>query len=89
MKKRILADILLACLLFWTPWYLTAVFAVIFMLLFENYLEGAVVAIFADAFYSLPEAKFFAGGFGLFTLSSLLILYLASFVKNKVKIALF
>lgn len=77
---------MLICLFFWTPLYLTAIFAVIFMLLFENYLEGAVVAIIADSFYSLPGAKFFAGGFGLFTLLSLLILYLSSFVKSKIKI---
>ena len=86
MKKRILADILFVCLFVFTPWQLTAIFAVIFMLLFENYWEGAVVAIIADSFYSLPEAKFFAGGFGFFTLSSLFILYVSSFVKNKIKI---
>lgn len=86
MKKRILADILLACLFFWAPWQLTAIFAIIFILFFENYLEGAFVAIIADSFYSLPEAKFFSGGFGFFTLSSLLVLYLFSFVKSKVKI---
>lgn len=80
---------MLAGLFFWAPWQLTAIFAIIFMLLFENYLEGVLIAIIADSFYSLPETKFFAGGFGLFTLSSLLILYTASFVKSKIKIASF
>ncbi|MEK7070085.1 MAG: hypothetical protein AAB822_02440 [Patescibacteria group bacterium] len=86
MKKRILADIFLFGLFFWMPWYVTATFAVIFMLFFENYWEGAIIAFIADAFYSLPGAKFFAGGFGFFTLSSLFVLYLSSFVKSKIKI---
>lgn len=79
-------DIVVCCLLFFTPWYFTAIFAIIFMLLFENYWEGAVVAVIADSFYSLPEAKFFSGGFGFFTLSSLLVLSISSFIKSKIKI---
>jgi len=86
MKKRILADVLILSLFFWSPWQLTAIFAIIFILLFENYWEGTIIALIADAFYSLPEAKFFAGGFGFFTLASLLVLQLASFVKSKIKI---
>ena len=57
-----------------------------FYVVFENYWEGAIIAFIADAFYSLPGAKFFAGGFGFFTLSSLFILYLSSFIKNKIRI---
>lgn len=86
MKKRIFADVLFFSLFFWAPWYLTAIFAIIFIILFENYWEGVTVALVADAFYSLPGAKFLSGGFGFFTLSSLFILYLSSFVKSKIKI---
>ena len=86
MKKRILADVFIVSLFFLAPWQLTAIFGIVFMLLFENYWEGIVIALVADAFYSLPESKFFSGGFGFFTLLSLLIFYLVSFVKSKIKI---
>ena len=86
MKKRILADVLILSLFFWSPWYFTAIMAIVFILLFENYWEGALLALIADSFYSLPEAKFFSGGFGFLTLSSLLVLQLASFVKSKIKV---
>jgi len=55
------------------------------MILFENYWEGAALALVADSFYSLPEISFWRG-FGFLTLSSLLILYVSSFAKSKIKI---
>ena len=85
MRERIIADVFVFCLFLWAPWQLTAAFAVIFMILFENYWEGAALALAADSFYSLPGSSWTAV-FGFFTLSSLLIIYAASFVKSKIKI---
>ena len=85
MRKRIIADVFVFCLFLWAPWQLTAAFAVIFMILFENYWEGAALALAADSFYSLP-GQAIAAGFGFFTLLSLFILYISSFIKNKIRI---
>lgn len=85
MRERIIADVFVFCLFLWAPWQLTAVFAIIFMLYFPNYWEGVALALVADSFYSLPGRSWTAG-FGFLTLSALLILYIASFVKSKVKI---
>jgi len=85
MRERIIADIFVFCLFFWAPWQITAVAVIVFIILFENYLEGTVAALIADSFYSLPEISFWRG-FGFFTLSSLLILYISSFAKSKIKI---
>lgn len=85
MRERIIADVFLACLLFWAPWQWTVIAALVFIFYFSNYWEGAAAALVADAFYSLP-GQMFTGGFGFFTLSSLLILYAVSFVKSKIKI---
>ena len=85
MRKRIIADVFIFCLFFWAPWWLTVAAVIIFMLLFENYWEGAALALVADSFYSLP-GHYFLRGFGFLTLSSLLILYVSSFVKSKIKI---
>lgn len=85
MRERIIADIFVFCLFLWAPWQLTAVFAIIFLIYFQNFWEGAALALAADSFYSLP-GQTFAGGFGFFTLSALLVLYIASFVKSKIKI---
>ena len=72
-------------LVFWAPWQLTAVAVIVFMILFENYWEGATLALVADSFYSLP-GQAIAAGFGFFTLLSLFILYISSFIKNKIRI---
>jgi len=85
MKKRILADMLLVCLFLFAPWYFTATAAIIFILLFENYWEGAALALIVDSFYSLPEISLWRG-FGFLTLSSLIILYVSSFAKRKIKV---
>ena len=85
MRERIIADILVFCLFFWAPWYFTAVAVIVFIILFKNYWEGAALALIADSFYSLPEISSWRG-FGFLTLSSLLILYVSSFAKSKIKI---
>ena len=85
MRKRIIADVFVFCLFLWAPWQLTAVFLIIFLMYFPNYWEGAALALVADSFYSLPGRSFMYG-FGFFTLSSLLILYVVSFIKSKIKI---
>ena len=85
MRERIIADVFVFCLFLWAPWQLTAAFAVIFMILFESYWEGAAFALAADSFYSLPGSSWTAG-FGFFTLLSLFILYTSSFIKNKIRI---
>ena len=85
MRERIIADIFIFCLFFLAPWYFTAAAVIVFMILFENYWEGAALALVADSFYSLPEISFWRG-FGFLTLSSLLILYVSSFAKSKIKI---
>ena len=69
----------------WAPWYLTAAFIVVFALLFEKYWEAVVAALVIDSFYSLP-GRAILPGFGLFTLSSLLILYVLSLIKNKIRL---
>ena len=40
MRERIIADVFVFACFLWAPWRLTAAFAVIFMILFENYWEG-------------------------------------------------
>ena len=85
MRERIIADVFVFCLFFWAPWYFTAAAVIVFMILFENYWEGAALALVADSFYSLPEISF-RRGFGFLTLSSLLILYVSSLAKSKIKI---
>ena len=85
MRARIIADIFVFCLFFWAPWWWTAAAVIVFMILFENYWEGAALALVADSFYSLPEISFWRG-FGFLTLSSLLILYVSSLAKSKIKI---
>ena len=59
-----------------------------FLIYFPNYWEGAALALVADSFYSLP-GRFWMSGFGFLTLSSLLIIYISSIIKNKIKITLF
>ena len=88
MRKRIIADVFVFCLFLWAPWQLTAAFVIIFLIYFPNYWEGAALALVADSFYSLP-GRFWMSGFGFLTLSSLLIIYISSIIKNKIKITLF
>jgi len=85
MRERIIADILVFCLFFWAPWWWMVAAVIVFIILFENYWEGAALALVADSFYSLPEIYFWRG-FGFLTLSSLIILYVSSFAKSKIKI---
>lgn len=85
MRERITADIFIFCLFLWAPWQWTAVAAVIFMIYFPNYWEGAALALAADSLYSLPEDSWTAG-FGFFTLSALFILYAVYLLKSKVKV---
>ena len=87
MRERIIADIFVLGLFFWAPWQWTAAAVIVFMILFENYWEGAAIALVADSFYSLP-GSYFTARFGFFTLSFLLILYASSFIKSKIKITL-
>ena len=85
MRERIIADIFIFCLFFWAPWWWMVAAVIVFIILFENYWEGAALAFVADSFYSLPEIYFWRG-FGFLTLSSLIILYVSSFAKSKIKI---
>lgn len=83
MTKRIIADTALFICVFWAPWYVTAGLSFIFIILFAEYWEAAAAGLIIDSLYSLPGQKITAG-FGVFSLSALLALYLSSLIKTKI-----
>ncbi len=84
MIKRVIADIVLFASLFFAPWYWTAILAVIFMILFRRYWEGALAAFFIDALYSVPDTKIY-GHFGVFTASALILFLIMENIKSKIR----
>ncbi len=84
MIKRVIADIALFASLFFNPWHWTAILAVMFMILFRRYWEGALAVFFLDALYSVPSAGIY-GRFGIFTASSLILLLIFEILKKKLR----
>jgi len=84
MIKRIFCDIILFASFFLAPWWGTAILAVIFMVLFRHYWEVIIAAIFIDALYSIPDAKFY-GRFGIFTATALILFFSLESFKRKIR----
>ncbi|PIT89091.1 MAG: hypothetical protein COU27_02135 [Candidatus Levybacteria bacterium CG10_big_fil_rev_8_21_14_0_10_36_7] len=85
MKKRFFCDLLLIVCFVFLPWYILAVLVVVFMFLFKKFWEGVVVALFIDALYSVPSMKFY-GRFWVFTLASVVLLFLIERFKKELRV---
>jgi hypothetical protein len=84
MTKRIIADIVLFLSLFLASWQWTAILAIIFIILFENFWEAALVGFIIDALYSVPSAGIHSR-FGFFTAITLAIILLSKIIKKKIR----
>jgi len=70
--------------LFFAPWYWTMILAVIFMILFRWFWEGALAAFFIDVLYSVPSVRIY-GHFGIFTASAIILLLIFEILKKKLR----
>ncbi|MBU3925695.1 hypothetical protein KJ763_00805 [Patescibacteria group bacterium] len=84
MIKRIIFDIVFLVALFAMPWWLTVIVGVLGLILFRNFWEIILAGLIIDSFYSIPGAQII-GRFGFFTISSLLLFIIFSFIKNKMR----
>jgi len=83
--KRIFCDVVLLALLFYCPWYLAAAAIFAFAVIFPGYWEGVVAALIIDSFYSVSSLSF-KGGFGMFTLPAMVLVYLSGIIRSKIRI---
>ncbi len=56
LKKRVICDVILFCLVFLLPWWVSLILGLIFALSFENYYELLFLGIFIDSLYTTPLA---------------------------------
>lgn len=85
MLKRIICDIILLAAVFLGPWWLVTTMGLLFIVLFKNYWEALVAAIFMDSLYYVPSGKIW-GNFGIFTLASLIIIIAIEKFKKQIRI---
>jgi len=57
-KKRILVDTLLLLSVFWFPWWVTCVFAVLATIVLEFFVESLIVGILLDTLYGISNTSF-------------------------------
>lgn len=85
MAKRIFADIILFLSLFFAPWYATAGLGAVFIILFPDFWEAVLAAIFLDAMYG-SETTGFYGKFGVFTLAALILILFIGRIKKQIRV---
>ena len=85
-KYYIHAIFLLAVSALFFPFWLTTLFAVIFVFLFENFYPAPIVFFIMDAIYSFENIKV-GLFFGSITIFSIIAFLLINFLKNKVIIS--
>jgi hypothetical protein len=85
MVKRIICDIAIFTAIFLGPWWLATAMGLLFTLLFKNYWELFIAGIFMDALYYIPSNKLW-GNFGVFVLSSLIIIMAVEKIKKQIRI---
>jgi len=84
MIKRVICDIVLFLSVFFLPWYLTAILAAIFIILFRYFWEGALAALFMDAIHSVPTNGVYAH-FGLFTVLAVILILIIEKVRTRLR----
>jgi len=82
--KRIIGDIILFLVIFFLPWWGTAILVFVFMILFKHFWEGVVAMLFIDSLYSLGTAKFY-GHFGIFTVSAIILFLIIENLKTRIR----
>lgn len=85
MYLRILAAIILAISMLWGPFWLTIILALIGILNFTFFFEAAGIMLLADFLYAVSEKRFSGIVFVTF-FTTLLIIFLAEFLKKKINL---
>ncbi|MBU4223637.1 hypothetical protein KJ934_00140 [Patescibacteria group bacterium] len=85
MAKRIICDIALLASVFLLNWYWTAILAVVFMILFRYFWEGAIAVFILDYIYSIPGSHL-CGRFGIITVFSIVLVLAIENLKSRIRI---
>lgn len=82
IRKRVLVSILLFLSLFFLPWWITSVFAIVFLMKFNDPYEVVAVGFFIDYLYRVFSGHFVLDH--LFLLVSAGMLLLSYFLKEHI-----
>lgn len=84
MAFRILASIILLFSIFFMPFWVSVILALVGMAYFSFFLEAVLLFLLADAFYGLPEPKFFNITFVSFIMA-LICFIILELLKKKLR----
>ena len=84
MIKRIICDILLFAVIFWGPWWAAVIMGLAGVIIFKNYWEAALGAIFMDSIYYIPSGRLW-GNFGIFTASFVVIILITEKIRKQIR----
>lgn len=84
MRARILIDILIFCLIFILPWWLTVLLAAAFVFMYDRYAEILVVGFIIDSIYNVPLGGYFHFEF-VASLICLIVFVISFLVKRRLR----
>lgn len=82
--KRILSTIVLFTCVFWGPWYLTLILAIMFLIVFKNYWEVVIAGIVLDVISYVPSEHVWKN-FGIFSISFVITLLAAEKLRKQLR----
>ena len=85
-RFRLLADMLLVLALFWLPWWVPFILAVVFSFFFEDYIELIFIGMAIDALYAFHgSAYFYYAFYSSFSLLSLVLFLSVALFKRRLR----
>ncbi len=79
---RIITGLAMLALIVWGYWWLTWIWAIVFLFAFRDYYEIIFWGVMYDALYGLPLLQFWRFPY-VFTLASVVLFFISLFLRKK------